>query len=107
MCRIGAEAHPHSGCCQARPLNKQLEGARRTPKTHQAVSIHKIMEIWTLVGGLYTIGPDGFEMPDFVGFCVSCGVSRGIAVEFVKHLPKRTQQRIMEARQALGEDASS
>jgi hypothetical protein len=46
-------------------------------------------------------------MPDFVSLWFSRGVSRGIAVEFAKHLPKRTQQRIMEAIQALGEDASS
>ena len=108
MCRIGAEAHPHRrGCCQAGLLNKQLEGARQTPKTYQAVSIHEIMEMRTLVGGLYTIGPNGFsnEMPDFVGFYVSRGVTRGIAVEFAKHLPKRTEQRFMEAIRALGDHA--
>ena len=74
VCRIDAEAHPHGrGCCQAGLLNKQLEGARRTPKTYQAVSIHEIMEIRTLVGGLYKLGPVGLEMPDFLGFCASHG----------------------------------
>ena len=98
VCRIGAEAHSHRrGCVQAGLLNKQLEGARRTPKTYQAVSIHEIMEIRTLVGGLYKLGPDGLEMPDFVGFCESRGVSRGLAVELAKHLPTRAQKRIIEA----------
>ena len=62
------------------------------------------MEIRTLVGGLYKLGPDGLEMPDFVGFCESRGISRGLTVELAKHLPKRAQQRIIES---LGEDASS
>ena len=36
------------------------------------------------------------EMPDFLGFCASHGVSHVLAVELAKHLPKRSQQRIIE-----------
>ena len=56
------------------------------------------MEIRTLVGGLDKLGPDtdGLEMPDSLGFCESHGVSSVLAVELAKHLPKRSQQRIIE-----------
>ena len=60
------------------------------------------MEIQTLVGGLYTLGPDGLEEPDFVAFCEIRGASRGLAVELAKHLPTRAQRRIIEALGQLG-----
>ena len=47
-----------------------------------------------MIGGLYMIGPDGSEMPDFVGFCESEGKSRGIAVVVAQHLPKTMDSKL-------------